>query len=247
MNKTVPIAGPAGAVPVLGFCRRPCFCGDRALAQTPSPSGEKVIPVTGTAAASADPDLPAVTFGVQTQEKTAGEAPAANSESMDAAVSAVRQLGIPGDVPSRHLSRLRGPPGRQRHMPAGAGRVRGNRHAGCGDRPDSAAGITDGAAGAGAGGADGVCFALAPETTIQTGGELLELDVVDARIEAENAPSPHDRRILGVKPARCPNPACLPRCMLIPRWPDPQTPGLQNQPRSSRRGRMPERPQASYS
>jgi len=97
MNKTAPIACLAGVMPVLAFAGGLVSVGDQALAQTPFPSWEKVISVTGVAATSADPDLLVVTFGVEAQEKTAGGALAANSESMDAVVSAARSLGIPED------------------------------------------------------------------------------------------------------------------------------------------------------
>ena len=64
---------------------------------TPFPSREKVISVTGTATTSVEPDLLVITFGVETQEKTAKEALFANSESMTAIVSTIQSIGISED------------------------------------------------------------------------------------------------------------------------------------------------------
>jgi len=204
MNKTVPIAGLAGAVLVLAFAGGLVSAGDLALAQAPPPPGEKVISVTGVATTSADPDLLVVTFGVETQERAAGEALAANSESMDAVVSAVRSLGIPEDDLSTSQLNI---------YPVYEGRLDSNdiyrqKLAGYAvtntlsvetARLDSAADIIDGAVGAGANRVDGVHFALAPETRIQIQDELLERAVANAKTKAENALSPLDHRITGIK------------------------------------------------
>ena len=53
--------------------------------------------VITTATTSVDPDLLVITFGVETQEKSAKDALVANSESMTSIVNTLRSLGVSED------------------------------------------------------------------------------------------------------------------------------------------------------
>ena len=98
MNKTVSLAAVAGLVLVLAFAVNLTPAENQAIAETtPFPSREKVISVTGTATSSVEPDLLVITFGVETQEKTAKQALESNSQLMNAAVSAIQSVGISDD------------------------------------------------------------------------------------------------------------------------------------------------------
>ena len=61
---------------------------------TPFPSREKTISVSGLATMSIEPDLLTVTFGTETQEKTAQQALVSNSEMMNNVISAIKSAGI---------------------------------------------------------------------------------------------------------------------------------------------------------
>ncbi|GFN40922.1 MAG: hypothetical exported protein, partial [Marine Group I thaumarchaeote] len=81
MNKVVSLAAITGIVLVLAFAVNLIPADNQAIAETtPFPSREKVISVTGTATASVEPDLLIITFGVETQEKTAKQALEKNSQ-----------------------------------------------------------------------------------------------------------------------------------------------------------------------
>ena len=206
MNKIVPIAGLAGIMLVLAFAGSLVSVENQALAQTttPFPSREKVISVTGVATASVDPDLLVITFGIETQEKTAKEAFASNSESMNAIVSAVKSLGISDDELSTSQLNIypvyesyRDSNDRYRQELVGY-RVTNTLSVET-SQLDSAADIIDGAVSAGANRVDSVYFTLAPETQLQIKDDLLEQAVINAKTKAENALSPLDHKIIGVK------------------------------------------------
>jgi len=206
VNKMIPAAGLAGLALVLAFVAGLVPVENHASAQTvtPFPSREKVISVTGVATASVDPDLLVITFGIQTQEKTAKDAFAANSESMNAVVSAIRSLGITEDeLATSHFGiypvydGYRDGDDRYRQELVGYG-VTNTRSVETG-RLDAAADIIDSAVSAGANRVDGVYFMLSPDAQTRVQDELLEQAVVNARLKAENALAPLDHRIIGVK------------------------------------------------
>ena len=72
MKKIVGLTAITGIILVLAFAVYLVPADNQVTAQTtPFPSREKVISVTGTATTSVEPDLLIITFGVETQEKTA--------------------------------------------------------------------------------------------------------------------------------------------------------------------------------
>lgn len=206
MNRIIPAACLAGLALALAFVAGLVPAENHASAQTvtPFPSREKVVSVTGVATASVDPDLLVITFGIETQEKTAKEAFAANSESMNAVVSAVRSLGISEDeLATSHFGiypvyeGYRDDDDRYRQELVGYG-VTNTLSVETG-RLDAAADIIDGAVSAGANRVDGVYFTLSPDAKTGIQDELLEQAVVNARLKAENALAPLEHRITGVK------------------------------------------------
>ena len=204
MNKIIAIAGFAGIVLVLAFAVGLVSVENHAQAQTPFPSREKVISVTGIASAAVKPDLLIVTFGVETQEKTAKEAFVKNSESMNAIVSALQSLEISDDELS--TSQLNIYPvyegyrdNNDRYRQELVGYRVTNTITVETSMLDSAVDIIDGAVGAGANRVDNVHFTLAPETQLQITDDLLEQAVINAKTKAENALAPLNHKIIGVK------------------------------------------------
>ncbi len=99
MNKIMSLAAITGVILVLAFAVTLIPIDNQATAQTttPFPSREKVISVTGTATASVEPDLLVITFGVETQEKTAKQSLESNSQIMTSVVTAIQSVGITED------------------------------------------------------------------------------------------------------------------------------------------------------
>jgi len=98
MHKTTSLAAVTGIILVLALAVNLTPSDIEANAQTtPFPSREKVISVTGVATASVEPDLLVITFGVETQEKSAREALDTNSDLMNNVVTAIQSVGITED------------------------------------------------------------------------------------------------------------------------------------------------------
>ena len=173
MNKIVSLAAATGIILVLAFAVNLTVADNQAIGQTtPFPSREKVISVTGTATSSVEPDLLVITFGVETQEKTAKTALESNSNSMNGVVDAIRSVGISDDEIS--TSRLniypvydsyRDESGRYTQELLGY-RVTNTITVETGNL-NSAADIIDGAVQAGANRVDSVYFTLSPENEIK--------------------------------------------------------------------------------
>lgn len=166
---------------------------------------ERVISVSGNAAASVAPDLLRINFGVETQQQSSREAVAANAELVNAVIEAIRGAGVSDEqlsttqfsvqaiydtIPDRDTG--------QRSQVLVGYRVRNVLRV---ETPqlDRAAEILDAATGAGANRVDSVEYALAPETlkTVQDG--LIEAAVLDARARAGQALAPLDHEIIGVQ------------------------------------------------
>ena len=212
MNNKIISIGILGSVIilVLAFAGNTDFVENQVSAQTtttttsPFPSREKVITVTGVATSSVAPDLLIITFGVETQEKTAKQAFTTNSESMNDIVSAVSSLGISDDDLS--TSQLNIFPVYEsyrddddRYHQELVGYKVTNTLTVETSKLDSAADIIDSAVSAGANRVDNVYFTLAPQTQLQVKDNLLEQAILNAKTKAENALSPLDHKIIGVK------------------------------------------------
>lgn len=203
MDRMVLVACMAGMLAV-SFAVGLAVVENQASAQTTNLfSREKVISVTGVATASVEPDLLILVFGVQTQERTAEAALAANSESMNAAVSAVSSLGISPDDLSTSRFDIHPVYEGYRENDAYRQELAGYQVANTlrveTDRLDLAAEIIDAAVGAGANRVDDVRFTLAPETHLEIKDGLIEMAVLDARAKATSALEPLDHVITGVK------------------------------------------------
>ena len=205
MNKIVSLAAATGIIIVLAFAVNLTIADNQAIGQTtPFPSREKVISVTGTANSSVEPDLLVITFGVETQEKTAKAALESNSNSMNGVVNAIRSVGISDDEIS--TSRLnihpvydsyRDESGRYTQELIGY-RVTNTITVETGSL-HSAADIIDGAVQAGANRVDNVYFTLSPENEIKVKDELIAKAILNAKTKAENALAPLNHQIIGVK------------------------------------------------
>lgn len=205
MNKVVSLAALAGIVLVLGFAVNLTPAENQATAQTtPFPSREKVISVTGTASASVDPDLLIVTFGVETQEKTAKQALDKNSQLMNSVVSAIQGVGISEDELSTSRFNIqpvydsyRDEKGRYTQELIGY-RVSNSISVET-TNLNLAADIIDSAVGVGANRVDSVYFTLSPEKQLQIKDDLIGKAVLNAKSKAENALTPLNHKIIGVK------------------------------------------------
>ena len=172
---------------------------------TPFPSREKVITVTGNANSSVEPDLVNISFGVETQEKTASEALATNSELMNKVIAAITQVGITDSEIS--TSQFNIYPVYDNYQKKETGRyvqeLVGYRVSNIINvettKLDSLAAIIDSAVGAGVNRVDSVYFSLSPELASKLKDELLEKAVLNAKSKAEKALSPLNYKIIGVK------------------------------------------------
>jgi len=205
MNKLVSIATLSGIVLVLAFAANLTSIENQVTAQTtPFPSREKVISVTGIATTSVEPDLLIVTFGVETQEKTAKQALDSNSQLMTSVITAIKSVGITEDELSTSRFNIhpvydsyRDDAGRYTQELIGY-RVTNSITVET-TNLDLAADIIDSAVGVGANRIDSVYFTLSPEKQLQINDSLIEKAVLNAKSKAENALSPLNHQIIGVK------------------------------------------------
>lgn len=202
-TRTIVVLSLTFAFALSGFA---AFAVNQAEAEiTPFPSREKVISVTGVATTSVEPDLLVVTFGVETQEKTASEALSSNSATMTSIVDAVRSIGIADDELS--TSRINIYPVYESYKELVTDRYKQELvgyevtntltvrtiHLGM------AADIIDGAVSVGANRVDNVSFILSPQKQLDVRDELLGEAILNAKKKAENALEPLDHKIIGVK------------------------------------------------
>ena len=206
MNKVVSMAAITGLILVFAFAITLTPAENQAVAETtPFPSREKVISVTGTATSSVDPDLLVITFGVETQEKTAKEALESNSNMLNEAVIAIRALGISDDELS--TSRFNIFPVYDSYRDEQTGRytqeLLGYRVTNSltveTSQLDSAADIIDSAVAVGVNRVDNVMFTLSPHKELTVKDALLSKAVENAQYKAEKALEPLNHKIIGVK------------------------------------------------
>jgi len=180
--------------------------GNEATAQvTENSSQERTISVTGTASTSAEPDLLVITFGMETQEKTAKEALDANSNEMNDVVTAIKAVGIAEDEISTSQFSIYPvydsfeDPETKRWTQELRGYQVTNTISVKTAKLDLAAEIIDGAVTAGANRVDSVYFTLSPETQTNLKDSMIEQAIANAKTKAEKALSPLDYTIVGVK------------------------------------------------
>lgn len=206
MNKQVTLPAIAGLILVFAFVVNLTLAENQAEAETtPFPSREKVISVTGTATESVEPDLLVITFGMETQEKTAKEALSKNSDAMNSVVDAIKSIGISVDEIS--TSRLSIYPVYDSYRDTQTDRYTqelvGYRVTNTitveTTHLDKAADIIDNAVSSGANRVDNVFFTLSPQKQIDVKDDLLGKAVINAKKKAENALAPLNHKIIGVK------------------------------------------------
>ena len=205
MNKQVFFTTIAGLVLVFAFAATFTLAENQADAETTFPSREKVISVIGTATASVDPDLLVITFGMETQEKTAKEALSKNSEAMNSVVNAIMSLGISENEIS--TSRFNIYPVYENYKDTETDRYTQelvgykvtNTITTKTSQLDKAADIIDSAVSSGANRVDNVFFTLSPQKQIDIKDDLLGKAVLNAKKKAENALAPLNHKIIGVK------------------------------------------------
>jgi len=172
---------------------------------TPYPSREKTISVTGMASVSVKPDQLNISFGVQTQEKTAREALDSNSADMDKIISAIKSVGISeseigtssfniSPIYNSYEDKTSG-----RWVQELTGYQVSNIVTVSTAKLDSAAAIIDSAVNAGANRVDSVYFALSPAKQQSLKDDLLGKAITNAKSKAEMALAPLDHKIIGVK------------------------------------------------
>ena len=206
MNKQVVISAIVGIIIVLAIATTTTLAENQAAAETtPFPSREKVISVTGTATTSVEPDLLVITFGVETQEKSARNALMGNSESMTAIVDTIKALGISEDeISTSRISiypiydNYRDPVTEKYTQELIGYRVTNTISVET-NQLDKAADIIDGAVSSGANRVDNVSFTLSPQKQIDVKDDLLGKAILNAKKKAENALAPLDHKIIGVK------------------------------------------------
>jgi len=206
MNKQVVISALAGIIIVLAVTVTITLAENQADAEiTPFPSREKVISVTGVATTSVEPDLLVITFGVENQEESARDALIRNSKSMTSIVDTIQTLGISEDEIS--TSRISiypiydnyRDPVTERYVQELIGYRVTNTITVETSQLDKAADIIDGAVSSGANRVDNVSFTLSPQKQLDVKDDLLGKAILNAKKKAENALSPLDHKIIGVK------------------------------------------------
>jgi uncharacterized protein YggE len=206
MNKKVMTSTLAGAIIALAIITTSILAENQAVAETtPFPSREKVISVTGTATSSVEPDLLVLTFGVENQEKSARDALSANSESMMRIVDTIMSLGISEDeISTSRISiypiydNYRDPVTEKYTQELIGYRVTNTISVET-NQLDKAADIIDGAVSSGANRVDNVSFTLSPQKQLDVKDDLLGEAILNAKKKAENALSPLNHKIIGVK------------------------------------------------
>ena len=207
MNKTLTIAA-AGIVLVLAFAIGTVLTESQALAQTeqtPFPSREKTISVSGTATASIKPDLLNVQFGVEVQMPTAKEALDANSEMMNKVVDAIKGVGITESeistaqfsiypVYESYQEKITGIY-KQKLTGYSVSNIIKVKTA----KLDLVSSIIDAAVGEGVNRVDSVFFSLSPDKQKNLSDDLLSEAIENAEERANNALTPLDYQIIGVK------------------------------------------------
>ncbi|MFB5646957.1 MAG: SIMPL domain-containing protein [Candidatus Nitrosomaritimum yanchengensis] len=205
MNKQIAISVIVGTIIVLAITVNTLSENQAEAQTTPFPSREKVISVTGTATTSVDPDLLVITFGVETQEKSAKDALVANSESMTSIVNILRSLGVSENEIS--TSRISIYPiydsyrdsVTEKYTQELVGYRVTNTITVETEQLNKAADIIDGGVSSGANRVDNVSFTLSPEKQLEIKDDLLGQAVLNAKKKAENALAPLDHKIIGVK------------------------------------------------
>lgn len=206
MNKQVAISAVVGIIIVLAFITTTTLTENQAAAETtPFPSREKVISVVGIATTSVEPDLLVITFGVENQEKLARDTLLANSESMTSIVDTIQSLGISkGEISTSRMSiypiydNYRDPVTEKYTQELIGYRVTNTISVET-NQLDKAADIIDGAVSSGANRVDNVSFTLSPQKQLDVKDDLLGKAVLNAKKKAENALTPLNHKIIGVK------------------------------------------------
>ena len=205
MNKIMTSSAIMGVILILAFAVYLIPADNQATAQTtPFPSREKVISVTGTATTSVDPDLLIITFGVETQEKTARQALDTNSQLMEAVVNAIKSVGISEDELSTSRFNIHAVYDSYRdedgiYTQELIGYLVTNSISVETTNLDLAADIIDSAVGAGANRIDSVYFTLSTDKQLEVKDGLIAKAVLNAKSKAEKALSPLNHQIIGVK------------------------------------------------
>ncbi len=169
-------------------------------------SRERTASVTGSATASIAPDLVTIQFGVDTEANTAQGATSANSQMMNAVVSAVMNGGITKDeistagfsitpvyndtvpdvITGIHKSVLAG------YQTSNTLYVKTT-------NLSLAGSVVDAAVGAGANRVDDISFSLSPDKQQSMQDNLLGQAVLNAQSRAQKALDPLGQKIIGVK------------------------------------------------
>ena len=166
--------------------------------------------VTGTAFKKISPDKVSITLGVETQEETAKEAAAKNAELMNAVINNLKALGLSTNEISTNYYNIYPvyeyppviyekivPPRSESPILVGY-RVTNTITITTSTSADVGS-MIDAAIDAGANQVQGVNYFVSEDVQRQMNRELIQQAVLDAKAEAENALSPLNMQIVGVK------------------------------------------------
>ena len=210
MNKTLTIAAATGIVLVMAFAIGAIPSGSLAQAQTepeptPYPSREKTISVSGTASTTIKPDLLNIQFGVEIQKPTAKEALDANSALMSQVIDAIRGAGITdSEISTAQFSIY---PVYESYQEKETG-IYKQKLTGYNvsniikvktTKLNLVSNVIDSAVAVGVNRVDSVFFSLSPDRQKALSDDLLSKAIENARERAENALTPLDYQIIGVK------------------------------------------------
>ncbi len=166
---------------------------------------ERIISVTGTVTTSVDPDLLVITFGVETQEIIAKDALDTNSKTMNDIIEVVQSTGVLEDDISTSRFNIYPvyegyeDPIVKRWKQELTGYKVTNTITVDPVKLNLAADIIDSGVTSGANRVDNASFTLSQEKHLELKDELIEKAIINAKTKAENALSPLDYSITGVK------------------------------------------------
>lgn len=168
-----------------------------AFAQSVIGIRQNIITVTGSAFKDVEPNQVVITFGLETQALTADQASSLNAETMNKVIDAVKQLGIAEEEIS--TSRFNLFPNYDSTGRFITGYTASNIVTVKTSMLDKAGQIIDGATKAGANRVESVFFTLSDTMQKQLRDQLIGDVTKDAKMRAEKALEPLNKKIIGVK------------------------------------------------
>ncbi|MCZ7401847.1 MAG: SIMPL domain-containing protein [Candidatus Methanoperedens sp.] len=169
------------------------------LLNIPTLPGDRTISVSGTASISVIPDTASMSIGVITQAATSKEASDRNAVSMNAVISALKNLGLPDKEIQTSSISIQPVYNYTRDVPVIVGYSASNNVLVTTKNLDRLSDIIDKSIASGANQVGGISFTVSEEKQKQIFGELLSAAVNDAKSKADDLAKSLNVKIASVK------------------------------------------------